>query len=103
MTCSNKQKTYHDKKGESIKLSAKFNGYTVEGGALVVHTKATTGEVVAVNGDYVDGSSLDNSKYQGEEGLKDCYRDISEGEDCEITSPAYLTVVNEEGRFAWAV
>jgi hypothetical protein len=92
MTCSNELKQRHDKKGSPSSFR-KFNGYTVEGGALVVHTHQATGEVVAVNGDYVDGSSLDNSKYQGKEGLKDCYRDISEGEDCEITSPAYLTVV----------
>jgi hypothetical protein len=76
----------------------------VEGGALVVHTKAT-GEVVAVNGDYVDGSSLDNSKYQGEEGLKDCYRDISEGEDAKSPVLHISLSWNEEGQacFAWAV
>jgi bacillolysin len=100
-----KQNTYHDKKGGVHQsFRQKFNGYTVEGGALVVHTKAT-GEVVAVNGDYVDGSSLSTiPSIRAKKALKIAIETYLKGEDYEITSPAYLTVVNEEGQacFAWA-
>jgi bacillolysin len=100
-----KQKTYHDKKGGAHQsFRQKINGYIVEGGALVMHTNAT-GEVVAVNGDYVDGSSLSTiPSIRAKKALKIAIETYLKGKDYKITSHAYLTVVNEEGQacFAWA-
>jgi bacillolysin len=100
-----KQKTYHDNKGGAHqRFTQKFHGYTVEGAALVVHTDAS-GEVVAVNGEYIDGSSLSTiPSIRAKKALKIAIETYLEGKDYAIVSPAYLTVVNEDGQacFAWA-
>jgi bacillolysin len=50
--------TFYDKDGGAHqRFTQNINGYTVEGASMVLHTD-THGEVIGVNGEYVDGTGL---------------------------------------------
>jgi bacillolysin len=53
-----KQETFYDKDGGAHqRFIQRINGYIVEGASMVIHTDAG-GEVIGVNGEYVDGTGL---------------------------------------------
>jgi Zn-dependent metalloprotease len=53
-----KEATFYDKNGGAHqRFTQTINGYTVEGASMVMHTDVD-GEVIGVNGEYVDGTGL---------------------------------------------
>lgn len=100
-----RQNTYHDKHGGIHQIFQQvFYGYPVEGAALAVHTNSK-GEVLSVNGEYVEGRSITTKiGIRSKKALKIASEAYFKEKSYEIVTPAELTVVNDsEGNacFAW--
>jgi bacillolysin len=103
-----KQDTFYDKAGGAHqRFIQTFNGYPVEGASMVLHTDAD-GEVIGVNGEYVDGTGISTiatlSSSQAVEMAIAAY--FSSDDNFEIIGAALLTVVRTfdgDASFAYKV
>jgi bacillolysin len=97
--------TFYDAEGGTHqRCTQTINGYPVEGASLVIHIDAN-GEIIGVNGEYVDGTGLSTiATLSSSEAVEIATAEYSSGdEEFEIISAALLTVVrNSDGEASFA-